>query len=187
MLAWLDAFQKMLCFHPPLRTSLLLVSMWAISSSVGALWFSLIMALFKSLGLRQILSLPFGFFGYVSELTQGVGSICFIMIPWWTILFSSFSISALYSIGTLHLPCYRWYLRIDFNVILTWHVANSIKTVGIQGLQVLGTINQCTTWFHIDDWTWMLIVGPLLTVLSVGPLVIFSGSEMTLVCSWVGK
>ena len=81
------------------------VSAWAISSSVGALWFSLIMALLRSLGLRQILSLPFGFFGYVSMLTHGVGSVCFTMIPWWTISFNSFSTSALYSIGTLCLPC----------------------------------------------------------------------------------
>ena len=57
------------------------VRMCAISSSVGALWFSLIMALFKSLGSRHILSLPFGFLGYVNELTHGVGSICFTMIP----------------------------------------------------------------------------------------------------------
>ena len=81
------------------------VSKCAISSNVGALWISLIMALFKSLGSRQILSLPFGFFGYVSKLTQGVSSVCFVMIPCQTISFSSFSISALYSIGTLHLPC----------------------------------------------------------------------------------
>ena len=49
--------------------------------------------------------LTIGFFGYVSELTHGVSSICFAMIPWWTISFNSFSISTLCSMGTLHLPC----------------------------------------------------------------------------------
>ena len=43
-------------WEPPVNT-------WAISSSVGALWFSLIVVLFRSFGLRQIFSLPFGFFG----------------------------------------------------------------------------------------------------------------------------
>ena len=38
-------------------------------------------ALFRSFGLRQILNLPLGFFGYVSELTHGVGSVCFTIIP----------------------------------------------------------------------------------------------------------
>ena len=81
------------------------VSTCAISSRVGALWFPCMIASFRSFRSRQILNLPLDFFGYVSELTQGVGSICFAMIPWQTILFSSFSISALCSMGTLHLPC----------------------------------------------------------------------------------
>ena len=81
------------------------VSMCAISSRVGALWFSHMIALFRSFGSRQILNLPLGFFRYVSELTHGVSSVCFAMIPWRTILFSSFSISALCSMGTLRLPC----------------------------------------------------------------------------------
>ena len=81
------------------------VSMCVISLRVGALWFSHMIALFRSFGSRQILNLPLVFFGYVSELTQGVGSVCFAMIPWWNISFSSFSISTLCSIGTLHLLC----------------------------------------------------------------------------------
>ena len=81
------------------------VSMCAISLRVGALWFSRMIVLFRSFGSRQILNLPLGFFGYVSELTHGVSSVCFAMIPWQTISFSSFSISALCSMGTLHLPC----------------------------------------------------------------------------------
>ena len=85
-------------FVAPVRT-------WAISLRVGALWFSWMMALFKSFGLRHILNLPFVFLGYVRELTHGVGSVCFVMIPWHTISPSSFSISSLYSMGTFHLPC----------------------------------------------------------------------------------
>ena len=81
------------------------VRMCAISSRVGALWFSHLMALFRSFRLRQILSLPLAFLGYFNELTHGVGSVCFAMIPCQTISPSSFSISSLYSIRTLHLPC----------------------------------------------------------------------------------
>ena len=80
--------------------------MWAISSRVGALWFSWMIALFRSLGSRHILSLPFAFFGYVRLLTHGVGSVCLVMILCQTISANSFSISSLYSMGTFHLPCW---------------------------------------------------------------------------------
>ena len=53
----------------PMRT-------WAISSRVGALWFSRMIALFRSLGSRQILSLPFTFFGYVRLLTHSRSPPC---------------------------------------------------------------------------------------------------------------
>ena len=85
-------------FVAPVRT-------WAISSRVGALWFSWMMALFKSFGSRQILNLPFAFLGYVRELTHGVGSVCLVMIPWHTISPISFLVSPLYLMGTFHLPC----------------------------------------------------------------------------------
>ena len=81
------------------------VSTCAISLRVSALWCSHMIALFRSFGSRQILNLPLGFFGYISELTHGVGSVCFTIIPWWTISFSSFWISALCLMGTLHLLC----------------------------------------------------------------------------------
>ena len=82
------------------------VRTWAISSRVGALCFSWMMALFRSLGSRHILSLPFAFFGYVRLLTNGVGSVCLVMILCQTISSNSFSISSLYSMGTFHLPCW---------------------------------------------------------------------------------
>ena len=104
MLAQLGAFQKHALFPFTFENLIAPVNMWAISSSVSALWFSRIMALLRSFGSRQILSLRFGFFGYLSKLTQGVSSICFTMMPCQTISFSSFLISALYSIGTLCLP-----------------------------------------------------------------------------------
>ena len=88
-----------------LKNLVALVSTCVISLRVGALWFSCMIALFRFFRSRQILNLPLGFFGYVSKLTHGVGSVCFTMIPWWTILFSSFLISTLCSIGTLCLPC----------------------------------------------------------------------------------
>ena len=80
------------------------VRTWAISSRVGTLWFSWMIALFKSLGSRHILNLPFAFLGYVRLLTHGVGSLCLVMIPCWTISASS-SIS-LYLMGTFCLPCW---------------------------------------------------------------------------------
>ena len=83
----------------PMRT-------WAISSRVGVLWFSQMIALFKSLGSRHILSLPFAFFGYVRLLTHGVGSVCLVMILCQTISANSFSISSLYSMGTFRLLCW---------------------------------------------------------------------------------
>ena len=127
------------------------VSTWAISSSVGALWFSLIMTLLRSFGSRHILSLPFGFFGYISKLTHGVSSILFhydsLADHLVQFVFDFCLVLNWYFASPM---LYRWYLRINFDVILTWHVANSVKTFGIQGLQVCGTINLCTTWFHID-------------------------------------
>ena len=76
-----------------------------ISLRVGALGFSQMMALFRSFGSRQSLNLLFAFLGYVSELTHGVGSVCFMMIPCQTISPNSFSISSLYLMGTFHLLC----------------------------------------------------------------------------------
>ena len=66
----------------------------------------IIIALFRSLGSRHFLSLPFAFFGYVRLLTHGVGSVCLVMILWQTISANSFLISSLYSMGTFRLPCW---------------------------------------------------------------------------------
>ena len=82
------------------------VRTWAISSRVGAFWFSQMIALFKSLGSRHILNLPFAFLGYVRLLTHNVGSVCLVMVPCWTISASSFLISSLYLMGTFCLPCW---------------------------------------------------------------------------------
>ena len=90
------------------------VKKWAISSRVGALWFSWMIALFKSLGSRHILNLPFAFLGYIRLLTHGVGSVCLVMIPCQTISASSFSISSLYSMGTFHLPCWTGGMVVSF-------------------------------------------------------------------------
>ena len=90
----------------------------AISSRVGVLWFSRIMALFMSFGSRQIFNLLFAFLGYVYKLTHGVGSVCFGIIPCWTISPSSFSISSLYSIGTLRLLC--WTGRTVGSVLMSY-------------------------------------------------------------------
>ena len=105
MLSRSGAFQKMPCCHLLLRIWLLrLVCVWFLWESV--LCGSLIWSLYSDpLDLDKSSTYQLGFFGYISELTHGVGSICFAMIPWWTISFSSFSISTLCSMGTLCLPC----------------------------------------------------------------------------------
>ena len=63
-------------------------------------------ALFRSLGSRHILSLPFAFLGYVRLLTHGVGCLLggdslsagpSLLTPSW---------SPLYSMGTFRLPCW---------------------------------------------------------------------------------
>ena len=105
MLSRSGAFRKNALFPSTFENLVAPVSTCAISSRVGALWFSRMIALLRSFGSRQILNLPLGFLGYVNELTHGVGSVCFAMMPWRTISFSSFLISALCSIGTFHLPC----------------------------------------------------------------------------------
>ena len=101
-----DAYWRRPCCCWPWRTWWLPMRTWAISSRVGALWFSWMIALFRSLGSRHILSLPFAFFGYIRLLTHGVGSVCLVMILCQTISANSFLISSLYSMGTFHLPCW---------------------------------------------------------------------------------
>ena len=87
------------------------VRTWAISSRVGALWFSQMIALFKSLGSRHILNLPFAFLGYIRLLTHGVGSVCLVMILCQTISANSFLQSPL---------CTQWELSIFHAGLVGW-------------------------------------------------------------------
>ena len=105
MLSRSGAFQKMPCCHLLLRILLLRLVcvrfLWELVLCGALVW-----SLYSDPSDLDISSTYcWVFFGYVSEPTHGVSSICFAMIPWWTISFSSFSISALCSIGTLHLLC----------------------------------------------------------------------------------
>ena len=95
------------------------VRTWAISSRVGALWFSWMMALFRSLGSRHILSLPFAFFGIHQAADPWCGLSLFgdDSLPW-TISANSFSISSLYSMGTFRLPC--WTGRTVGSVLMSY-------------------------------------------------------------------
>ena len=86
-------------------TTTALASWCAISSTVWGLWFFLIMALLWSLALRQGLTSPDGFTGYVTEDTQGVGSICGSSMPSDTMQLMASLIAALDSIGTFLLAC----------------------------------------------------------------------------------
>ena len=109
---------------------------------VGALWFSQMIALFKSLESRHILSFPFAFLGYVRLLTHGVGSVCLVMILCWTISANSFSISSLYSMGTFLLPCWTGgTVGSVLMFVLTLHVSDAVKAVGEQCLKIPGTVD----------------------------------------------
>ena len=127
------------------------VSMCAISSRVGALWCSHMIALFRSFRSRQILNLMLGFFqvhqqaypwcwfclfcydSLVDHPVQLFFDLCFVL-DWY--LASS--------------VLYWWYARVGFDVIFAWHVTYLIKRVRIQGLQVPGAINLNATWLHVD-------------------------------------
>ena len=98
-----DASQRRLCYRLPWRIWWLPWGHELSPRGLVLLWFSWMIALFKSFQSRQILNLPFAFLGYVRLLTHGVGSVCLVMIPCHIISASSFLISSLYSMGTFHL------------------------------------------------------------------------------------
>ena len=117
------------------------VRMCAISLRLGALWFSWMMTLFRSLGSRHILSLPFAFFGYVRLLTHGVGSVCLVMILCQTIS-NSFSISSLYSMGTFCLLC--WTAGTVGSVLMSYLPCMSLmqsKLLGYRAWRSPGTVD----------------------------------------------
>ena len=118
------------------------VSTWAISLRVGALWFSWMMVLFKSFGLRHILNLPFAFLGYVRELTHGVCSVCLVMIPWCTISLSSFfDLLFVLNGNFLSSMVYGKDYRVCLDVIFSWYVTYAVKAVGEQCLKIPGTVD----------------------------------------------
>ena len=105
MLSRSGAFRKMPCFHLPLRIWLLRwVCVLFLRESVlyGALVWLLC---WDPLDLDKSSTCHWVSLDMSMELTHGVGSVCFAMMPWRTISFSSLSISALFSIGTFRLPC----------------------------------------------------------------------------------
>ena len=108
------------------------------------------MALFKSFRLRYTLNLLFAFLGYVRELTHGVGSVCFMMIPCYTTSPSSFSISSLYLMGTFHLPCCTG--RTVGSVLMSYSPDMSPMQSKVLGtmLEDPGTVNGCRSRLHID-------------------------------------
>ena len=111
------------------------VSTWAISSRVGALWFSRMMALLKSFGSRHILNLPFAFLGYGRELTHGVG--CLFgndsLIYHLSQLF--FDLLLLLD-GNFPSSMLDWKdCRDCLDVILSWHVTYAVEAVGEQHLE----------------------------------------------------
>ena len=60
-------------------------------------------ALFRSLGSKQIQREPSGLWGYVRDDIHSIGSVSEVIMPWSTVSCRSFSIASLHSMGTLHL------------------------------------------------------------------------------------
>ena len=104
-----------------------------ISSNVGTLWFSQIMALLRSLGP----GMPLTLWGYINELTKCVGFKCGVMISCAVISISYLSISSLASVGTLCSMC--WPGRCDG--VFICHTAYLVE--GIQGdtLQIITAVD----------------------------------------------
>ena len=137
------------------------VSTWAISSRVGALWFSRMIALFKSFGLRHILNLPFAFLGVCERADPWCGLSLFGDDSLTYHLSQLFFISSLYSMGTFHLLCCTG--RTVGSVLMSYSPDMSpmqSKMLGEQHLKIPGTVNGCRSRLHIDGvesqsfWWW---------------------------------
>ena len=93
-------------FQYPLRASTMEkycapFSLGSTSSMVGVQWCGRFMALFRSLGSKQSLRVPFDFVTQTSEFTQSVGSVTLAMIPCASRLLSSFIRGSQRASGTL--------------------------------------------------------------------------------------
>ena len=89
----------------PFVKYLVSASLWAISSTVAWVWFSLMMALFSGMQSRQGLTSLDSFTGYVVLLTHGVGSICVSRMSSVIMLSRATQMASSLSVGTLHLAC----------------------------------------------------------------------------------
>ena len=77
----------------------------SIFSSVGVMWCSLLRALFRSLGSKQIRILPSGFLRYTREFTHYVGTSTFLMISFFSMSSSSVFMSSRSFSATLRCGC----------------------------------------------------------------------------------
>ena len=112
------AFQRRPCCHPPWKIWLLLWVHGLSSWRVGALWFSWMMALFKSFGLRHILNFHLPSWG----MWESWPMVWAQSVWWWFLdvpsLPALFMISSLYSIGTFYLSC--WTGRTVGSVLMSY-------------------------------------------------------------------
>ena len=97
-------FQKP-SFTSNLENTLAALNLSVISSRVGALYCSQMIALLRSLRLKQIQKEPSGFQGYVRDDIHSIGSVTEVIMPWSTMSCRSFSMASLHSMGTLHIAC----------------------------------------------------------------------------------
>ena len=111
--------------------------LWLISSRVGGLQYSLMIALVRSLASRQMLSMPSTFSGYVSEDIKGVRATEGEFTPNLHILFNFSSMDSQFywnvSAGTFN----RMYIWVYGYMVVTRHVAYCVERVWKSTYQTL--------------------------------------------------
>ena len=133
-----------------------------ISSNVAIKWCSLWIALFKSLGSRHILSLPFGFRRYTRLLTHAVGSFTFAIIPFETISSNSSLMSSFRAIMT---RLGGWMTGLTVGSMMIWYLPSNfpipLKQSGYFKMRS-SLFFMTSRVFLIDDWSsfsWFLRSG----------------------------
>ena len=92
--------------------------------------------------------------------------------------------------GTFHLPCWTGgTVGVGLDVVLTLHVSDAVEAVGVQSLEVPGTVDGHWSWLHVDGG-WIVILEVVDHWTAVLRLSVSSssdlGSEMTRVTSSAG-
>ena len=86
------------------------------------------MALFRSLDSRHTLRVPLALLGYITELTQGEGSTCDVMVSC-DVISLFVSITSLASVGYYIHVVHRWDAGIKYSRVFTWYIAYLVEGI----------------------------------------------------------